>query len=54
LALLRQISERIEEQVAQAMRESADADEEETVRRLLSAFAHTLISVAEAGIHTRG
>jgi prevent-host-death family protein len=54
LALLRQISERIEEQVAQAMRESADADEEETVRRLLSAFAHTLLDDPRVAIVTFG
>ena len=52
LALLRQISERIEEQVAQAMRESADADEDETVRRLLSAFAHTLVDDPPRHIRT--
>jgi AcrR family transcriptional regulator len=44
LALLRQTSEQIEQQVAQAMQQMAgDEGEEETVRRLLSAFAHTLI-----------
>jgi hypothetical protein len=54
LALLRQVSERIEEQVAQAMRESADADEEETVRRPLSAFAHTLVDDPRVAIVTFG
>ena len=54
MALLRQVSERIEEQVAQAMRESADADEEETVRRLLSAFAHTLVDDPRVAIVTFG
>lgn len=54
LALLRQVSERIEEQVAQAMRESAGADEEETVRRVLSAFAHTLVDDPRVAIVTFG
>ena len=54
LALLRQVSERIEERVAQAMQESADADEEETVRRLLSAFAHTLVDDPRVAIVTFG
>jgi AcrR family transcriptional regulator len=54
LALLRQVSERIEEQVAQAMRESADADEEETVRRVLSAFAHTLVDDPRVAMVTFG
>ena len=54
LALLRQVSERIEERVAQAMQESADADEEETVRRLLSAFAHTLVDDPRVAIVTCG
>jgi AcrR family transcriptional regulator len=44
LALLRQVSERIEQRVAQAMQQTADDEgQEETVRRLLSAFAHTLV-----------
>ncbi|MGB8210407.1 MAG: TetR/AcrR family transcriptional regulator [Mycobacterium sp.] len=54
VALLRQVSERIEEQVAQAMRESADADEEELVRRLLSAFAHTLVDDPRIAMVTFG
>jgi AcrR family transcriptional regulator len=54
VALLRQVSERIEQQVAQAMRESADADEEELVRRLLSAFAHTLVDDARVAMVTFG
>ena len=54
IALLRQVSERIEEQVAQAMRESEDADEEETVRRLLSAFAHTLVDDPRVAMVTFG
>ncbi len=54
LALLRQISERIEEQVAQAMQESVDVDEDETVRRLLSAFAHTLVDDPRVAIVTFG
>ncbi|HME79090.1 MAG TPA: TetR/AcrR family transcriptional regulator [Mycobacterium sp.] len=54
LALLRQVSERIEDQVAQAMRESIDADEEETVRRVLSAFAHTLVDDPRVAMVTFG
>ena len=54
VALLRQVSERIEEQVAQAMRESTDADEEETVRRLLAAFAHTLVDDPRVAMVTFG
>jgi len=54
VALLRQVSERIEEQVAQAMRESADADEEETVRRVLAAFAHTLVDDPRVAMVTFG
>jgi AcrR family transcriptional regulator len=44
----------IEEQVAQAMRESADADEEETVRRVLAAFAHTLVDDPRVAMVTFG
>ena len=54
LALLRQVSERIEEQVAQAMQESADADEDEAVRRVLSAFAHTLVDDPRVAMVTFG
>jgi AcrR family transcriptional regulator len=54
IALLRQVSEQIEAQVAQAMRESSDADEDETVRRLLSAFAHTLVDDPRVAMVTFG
>lgn len=54
VALLRQVSERIEDQVAQAMRESADVDEDELVRRLLSAFAHTLVDDPRVAMVTFG
>jgi AcrR family transcriptional regulator len=54
VALLRQVSERIENQVAQAMQESADADEDELVRRLLSAFAHTLVDDPRVAMVTFG
>lgn len=44
LALLRQLAEGVAQQVSQALQESADdEDEEETVRRLVSAFAHALV-----------
>ena len=54
IALLRQVSEQIEAQVAQAMRVSSDADEDETVRRLLSAFAHTLVDDPRVAMVTFG
>jgi AcrR family transcriptional regulator len=54
VALLRQVSERIEEQVAQAFRESADVGEDELVRRLLSAFAHTLVDDPRVALVTFG
>jgi AcrR family transcriptional regulator len=54
VALLRQVSERIEAQVAQAMRDAADADEEETVRRVLAAFAHTLVDDPRVAMVTFG
>jgi AcrR family transcriptional regulator len=54
LALLRQVSERIEEQVTQAMQESVDVEEDEIVRRLLSAFAHTLVDDPRIAIVTFG
>jgi AcrR family transcriptional regulator len=54
VALLRQVSERIENQVAQTMQESADADEDELVRRLLSAFAHTLVDDPRVAMVTFG
>jgi AcrR family transcriptional regulator len=54
LALLRQVSERIESQVAQAMQESADADEDELVRRLLSPFAHPLVDDPRVAMVTIG
>ncbi|WP_428342349.1 TetR/AcrR family transcriptional regulator [Mycobacterium sp.] len=54
IALLRQVSEQIEEQVAQAMRESRDAREDETVRRLLSAFAHILVDDPRVAMVTFG
>jgi AcrR family transcriptional regulator len=43
VALLRQVSERIEAQVAHALQQSAGHNEEEAVRALLCAFAHALI-----------
>ncbi|MGH3597343.1 MAG: TetR/AcrR family transcriptional regulator [Mycobacterium sp.] len=43
LALLRQLAERVEQQVSQALQQSADEEEEEAVHRLLSAFAHALV-----------
>ncbi len=54
IALLRQVSERIEDQVAQAMRESGDADDDEIVRVLLSAFAHTLVDDPRVAMVTFG
>jgi hypothetical protein len=54
LALLRQVSERIEDHVAQVMQESTDADEEELVRRLLSAFTHTLVDDPRVAMVTFG
>lgn len=54
LALLRQVSERIEEQVSQALQESAGAGEEETLTRLLSAFAHALLDDPRVAVVTFG
>lgn len=54
IALLRQVSERIEDQVAQVMREAGDADDDEIVRLLLSAFAHTLVDDPRVAMVTFG
>ena len=54
IALLRQVSEQIEAQVAQVMRESSDVDDDELVRRLLSAFAHTLVDDPRVAMVTFG
>jgi AcrR family transcriptional regulator len=55
VALLRQTSERIEGQVSQAMQQTADGEEEEeTVRRLLSAFAHALVDDPRVAVVTFG
>lgn len=49
---MRQLSERIEERVSQAMQESTGVSEDETVRRLLSAFAHTLVDGRRVAVVT--
>jgi AcrR family transcriptional regulator len=54
VALLRQVSERIEDQIAQVMQQSADLGEHELVRRLLSAFAHTLVDDPRVAMVTFG
>jgi AcrR family transcriptional regulator len=54
IALLRQVSERIEEHVAQAMREAGSADDDEVVRLLLSAFAHSLVDDPRVAMVTFG
>jgi AcrR family transcriptional regulator len=54
VALLRQVSERIEDQVAQVMQDSDGVDEEELVRRLLCAFAHTLVDDPRVAMVTFG
>jgi AcrR family transcriptional regulator len=55
IALLRQTSERIEQQVAQAMQQTADDEgEEETVRRLLAVFAHALVDDPRVAVVTFG
>jgi AcrR family transcriptional regulator len=54
LALLRQVSERIEQQVAEAMQQFSEVEAEETVRRVLSAFAHTLVDDPRVAMVTFG
>jgi AcrR family transcriptional regulator len=56
LALLRETSERIEQQISQAMQQSADdeTDEEGTIVRLLSAFAHALVDDPRIAVVTFG
>lgn len=54
VALLRQLAERVEQQVLQALQQSADEEDEETVRRVLSAFAHALVDDPRVAVASFG